>query len=118
MQRSNWDNAKNLVAGDEKQRGAYTDVSKYGLQMQQLARGGLLNLGVNQLNQGLSAPSIGPGMAARNAQRYGVNLTPEQQSALKQQAAMTDASTRTAVLNQGRRGLYDTMMNMRFGGLT
>ena len=118
MQRANWDIGKELMDGYGKNKGAMTDVRQQGLSLLDYSRGGLLNAGMRQVNEGLNTPSIAPGMIARNYQRYGLAMTPEQQQAQQQTLAMANASNKAAVSNQARRGLAAAQYGMRLGGIT
>lgn len=108
---------KQMVYGTGKDPGAMQDVKRYGLQMSNLAQGGLMVRGMGQLRDTLNAPSLAPGMQARMAGRMGVTATPEQQAAMNQQQALTQASTRVGLANQTRLGLANAQRDMRFGGI-
>ena len=83
----------------------------------QWARGGLMAQGLNQVNRSLSGPSLAPGMQQRTAARFGVAADPTTQSAMDQQRALTEASTRVGLGNQARFGLAQASRDMRFGGM-
>ena len=119
MSYSNFMNAKKLLLGDKKSGdpGAMSDVQKYGLQMRDLASGGLMLKGMNQLNKSFSEPSLGAGVMARSAARFGVQATPEQQMAMNDQSALSDAASKVSLSNQTRGGLSSAMRDMRFGGM-
>lgn len=117
MQRANYDIAREMVYGGGGTKGSIYDARRYGMEMQRLARGGLMNWGMQQVQQGLKAPAMGPAMMTRQAARYGAALTPEQTQAAQQAAALGQASTSVAVQNQARRGLQGAMQDMRFKGI-
>ena len=117
MQRATFDASREMVFGGNGTQGGFYAARKYGKQFQNLAQGGLLNLGLMQAQQGLNLSAIGPGMMARNAQRYGLAPDATAQQDAAQQAAMTDAAARVAVDSQARLGLNAAMQDMRFGGL-
>lgn len=111
LQRANFD----VSQGQAKY--AMGDVRRYGMQMRDLATGGLMGRGLQQMNRVLNAPSLAPGMQARTAARYGMVASPEQQQAMANQLAMSQASTEVALRNNTRNGLTNAMRDMRFGGL-
>jgi hypothetical protein len=71
---------------------------------------------MNQVEEGLQAPDVGPGVQAREAARYGVALTPEQTQANRQVAALTKASQGVRVRNQTRDALVEAQRDMNLGG--
>lgn len=117
MQYENYRIGQQMVQGNGKDPGAMRDVKRYGLQMRDLAQGGLMVRGLGQLNQVLDAPSLAPGIQNRMSGRFGVQATPEQQAAMDQQAALTQASTKVGLSNQVRTGLANAQRDMRFGGI-
>lgn len=119
MQQRNFNISKDMVRGNAKygDPGAMADVRQYGMQMSNLAQGGLLARGMGQLNQALNTPAMAPGLQARMGARMGVAMTPEQQAAMEQQAALQQASTRVGLTNQTRQGLVNAQRDMRFGGI-
>ncbi len=118
MQYENYSIGQKMVRGDGKNDpGAMADVRRYGMQMSNLAQGGLLARGMGQLNQALNTPAMAPGLQARMGARMGVAMTPEQQAAMEQQAALQQASTRVGLTNQTRQGLVNAQRDMRFGGI-
>ena len=81
-----------------------------------LARGGLMAQGLGQVSKGLGqGPDMG-GVMARSAARLGVAATPEQQAAMDQSRALSQASTRVGIKNQARQGLAGAQRDMRFAG--
>lgn len=86
-------------------------------EMSDLAQGGLLMKGMKQVDEALAAPSAAPGMMARQAARMGVAIDPEQQAAMDQQRALTQASTGVRLRNSTRDAMVNTQRDMRFGGL-
>lgn len=86
-------------------------------EMSGLAQGGLMVRGMRQVNESLDAPSVAPGMMARQAARMGVTATPEQQAAMDQQRALAQASTGVRLRNGARNALGQMQTDMRFGGL-
>jgi len=119
LQYDNFTIGQKMVQGDTAlgDPGARRDVKRYGLQMRDLAQGGLMVRGLGQLNQVLDAPSLAPGIQNRMSGRFGVQATPEQQAAMDQQAALTQASTKVGLSNQVRTGLANAQRDMRFGGI-
>lgn len=117
MQYENYRIGQQMVRGNGKDPGAMADVKRYGLQMRDLAQGGLMARGMGQLNQALNAPDLAPGIQNRMASRFGVQATPEQQAAMNQQAALAQASNRVGLANQTRTGLANAQRDMRFGGI-
>ena len=85
------------------------------LEMSGLARGGLLNWGMNEAEKGLQTPAMGAGFQAREAARYGVQLTPEQQAEATQTAALTKASQGVRLKNQTRGALVETQRDLNLG---
>lgn len=118
LQYDNYSIGQKMVQGDGKNDpGARRDVKRYGLQMSNLAQGGLMVRGLGQLRDTLDAPSLAPGIQNRMASRMGVMASPEQQAAMDQQAALSQASTRVGLTNQTRMGLANAQRDMRFGGI-
>lgn len=117
MQYENYRIGQQMVRGNGKDPGAMADVKRYGLQMRDMAQGGLMVRGMGQLNQALNAPNLAPGIQNRMASRFGVQATPEQQAAMNQQAALAQASNRVGLSNQVRSGLANAQRDMRFGGI-
>ena len=119
LQYDNYSIGQKMVQGDKKlgDPGARRDVKRYGLQMSNLAQGGLMVRGLGQLRDVLDSPSLGPGIQDRMASRFGVQATPEQQSAMAQQAAMSQTSNKVMLTNQARMGLANAQRDMRFGGI-
>ena len=119
LQQRNYNIGKDMVRGNAKydDPGAMADVRKYGMQMSNLAQGGLLARGMGQLNQAMNTPNLAPGIQARMAGRMGVAPTPEEQAAMQQQAALTNVSANVGLANQTRTGLVNAQRDMRFGGV-
>ena len=119
LQQTNFNLAKQMVRGNAAYNdpGAMADVRRYGMQMSNLAQGGLLNRGMNQLNQAMNTPDLAPGIQARMAGRMGAVADPEQQAAMDQQAALMNTSNRVGLTNQTRTGLVNAQRDMRFGGI-
>ena len=119
LQYDNYLIGQKMVQGDKKlgDPGARLDVKRYGLQMSDLAQGGLMVRGLGQLKDVLDAPSLAPGIQTRMASRMGVMASPVQQAAMDQQAALSQASARVGLTNQTRRGLANAQRDMRFGGI-
>lgn len=120
MQYENWRIGQQMVRGTRQDPGAIQDLKRYGMQMSNLAQGGLMVRGMGaggQFQQAMNAPNLAPGIQARMAGRMGVTATPEQQAAMNQQQALTQASTRVGLANQTRLGLANAQRDMRFGGL-
>ena len=86
-------------------------------EMSNLAQGGLMVRGLRQINEALEVPNVAPDMMARQAARMGVSMSPEQQAATDQQAALAQASTGVRLRNSTRDALVNTQRDMRFGGL-
>lgn len=119
LQYDNYTIGEKMVLGDKSvgDPGAKRDVKRYGLQMSNLAQGGLMVRGLGQLRESLDAPSLAPGIQSRMASRFGVQASPEQQAAMNQQAALMQASNRVGMTNQARMGLANAQSDMRFGGI-
>lgn len=119
MQQANFNISKQMVRGNKafNDPGAMADVRQYGLQMSNLAQGGLLARGMKQVDQVLDAPAMGQGMMLRAGQRMGVAMSPEEQAAMDQQQALMQASNRVGLTNQTRQGLVNAQRDMRFGGI-
>lgn len=117
MQYENWNIGKQMVYGNKNDPGAIPDIKRYGMQMSNLAQGGLMVRGMDQLRQVNAAPNLAPGIQNRMASRFGVQATPEQQAAMNQQAALTQASSKVGLANQVRTGITNVQRDMRFGGL-
>jgi len=73
LQYDNYTIGRKMVQGDPKlgDPGARVDVKRYGLQMSNLAQGGLMVRGLGQLRDTLDAPSLAPGIQTRMASRSG-----------------------------------------------
>lgn len=82
-----------------------------------MAAGGLVNKGLQEVDKALAEPSITPGIQSRTAARYGVALTPDQQSAMDQTAALSRAATGVMVKNSARGALVNTQRDMVYGGV-
>jgi hypothetical protein len=132
MQQSNFDIGQQMMA--EATPGANAAFSRYmmseklfnnALQQQRgfanqqadMARGGLMTLGMAQVNKGLSGPNLAPGIQSRTLRRMGVQMTPEAEAAMAQEQALADASSRVGIKNQARFGLASAQRDMRFSGL-
>ncbi|MEY2680526.1 MAG: hypothetical protein RL661_757, partial [Pseudomonadota bacterium] len=112
--------SRKMVQGDGTRNGdpgARVDVKRYGLEMGQLAQGGLMTRGMAQLREVNEAPNLVPGIQSRMAGRMGVSPNQEQQAAMQQQAALTQASHKVGLANQTRMGLAEAQRNLRFGGI-
>lgn len=107
----------NYQIGKQKYQEALPDIQKYGMQMSNLAGGGLMLKGMDQVNQVLSAPSQAAGIQARMQGRYGVTPNADQAMSMADQAALSSASTKVGLANQTRIGLTTAQQDMRFGGL-
>lgn len=117
MQYANYSIGQQIVKGDGKNPGAMRDVKRYGMQMRDLAQGGLMVRGLGQVRQALDAPNLAPGIQQRMGSRYGVQATPEQQAAMQQQSALTQASNRVGMTNMARAGLANAQRDIRFQGI-
>ena len=132
MQQSNFDIGQQMMA--EATPGAHAAFSRYlmsekrfneALQQQRgfddqqadMARGGLMTLGMARVNKGLSGPNLAPGIQSRTLGRMGVQMTPEAEAAMAQEQALADASSRVGIKNQARFGLASAQRDMRFSGL-
>jgi hypothetical protein len=82
-----------------------------------LASGGLLLKGMDEVDKALESPDLAPGIQARSAARYGISLSPDQQQANDNTAALTKASTGVMVRNNARSGLVNAQRGMLFGGI-
>lgn len=118
LQQANFGIGKNMVRGGANSIGAMQDARQYGMQMSNLAQGGLLSRGMGQLQTAMNqSQNLAPGMQARMAGRMGVAADPEQMAALQQQQALSSASTRVGLTNQTRAGLVNAQRDMRFSGI-
>lgn len=82
-----------------------------------LAGGGLLIKGMKEVDKALESQNPAPGIQARSAARYGITLTPDQQEANDNAAALAKASTGVMVKNNVRNGLVNAQRGMTFGGI-
>ncbi|MDD2768400.1 MAG: hypothetical protein PHT19_06680 [Methylococcus sp.] len=81
-----------------------------------MARGGLMGEGMKQVELGLQhAQAAQPAMQARDDERFGLTLTPEQQAYRARTVGLSNASNAVALKNQSRLGLAHAMSGMAFG---
>lgn len=117
MQYENWSIGKQMVRGTRNDPGAIPDIKRYGLQMSNLAQGGLMVRGMDQLRQVYEAPDLSGGIQARMGARMGLAPTMEQQAAMNQQAALANTSSKVGLTNAVRANITNAQRDMRFGGL-
>lgn len=119
MSYTNYMNAKNLAIGGKGQPpGAFSDVKKYGLQMADMAKGGLLVRGLKDFQTASKVSATVPGAVERMAARYGVDASKEQGIGGKLNTINQDTASRVGLGNQVRRGLVDAQYGLRFGGIS
>jgi hypothetical protein len=106
----------NFNIGSSQVKAAMPDIQRYGMEMSGLATGGLLNKGLTQIQQGLSAPSIGSGIQTRTLQRYGATMPPAAQAELNSQNAVRTAASRVGISNNARDNLWEQQLGLEFGG--
>jgi hypothetical protein len=117
LQQANFGIGKNIVRGGKGEIGAMQDARQYGTTMSNMAQGGLLMAGLKQYDQAMGAPNLAPGIQSRMGSRMGVAASPEEQAAMQQQMALSNASNQVGMKNQVRAGLVNAQREMRFGGL-
>lgn len=108
---------ENFSQGQQLYDSYFNQAAPLAKQARGLAQGGLLNWGMTQVNKGLQAPDMAPGMVARNAARYGIAPDPTVVNAMAEDSALRRASSGVAMQNAARRGLAEAQYDMRFGGL-
>lgn len=106
----------NFDIGSAQFQSAIPDIKRYGTEMSHLATGSLMAKGMAQVEQGLSAPSIAPGIQDRTLQRYGVTMPSTTGTELDSQNALRTAASHVGIANNARNSLWDQEMGLQFGG--
>lgn len=114
MTYTNYNNARQLALGNRKvgDPGAYYDVNKYGMQMANLANGGLTVRAGKELASIPDTNAITQGAMERTAARFGVDP-----SSGDLDTSVTDAAAKVAADNSARDYIARTQMGLRLGGI-